>query len=59
MDRETVIKVRNLRNAFGDQVIHDGLDLDVYKGEILGVVGGDLEGVGIEEGGGLSGQERE
>ena len=36
---ETVIKVRGLRNSFGDQVIHEGLDLDVCRGEILGVVG--------------------
>lgn len=47
MERETVIKVRNLRNAFGDQVIHDGLDLDVYKGEILGVVGGSGTGKSV------------
>lgn len=47
MEDETVIKVRNLRNCFGDQVIHDGLDLDVYKGEILGVVGGSGTGKSV------------
>ena len=34
------IRVRGLRNAFGEHVIHDNLDLDVRRGEILGVVGG-------------------
>jgi phospholipid/cholesterol/gamma-HCH transport system ATP-binding protein len=35
-----VIEVRGLVNRFGAQVVHDGLDLDVYRGEILGIVGG-------------------
>ncbi len=34
-----VIRIRGLVNAFGDRVIQDHLDLDVFKGEILGVVG--------------------
>jgi len=29
------ISVRNLRNSFGDQVVHEGRKLDVRKGEIL------------------------
>ena len=41
------IRVRGLRNAFGDQVIHDGLDLDVRRGEILGVVGGSGTGKSV------------
>ena len=44
---ETVIKVRGLRNSFGDQVIHEGLDLDVCRGEILGVVGGSGTGKSV------------
>ena len=39
-EREKVIEVRGLINQFGDYRVHDGLDLDVYRGEILGVVGG-------------------
>ena len=35
-----VISVRGLVNRFGEQTVHDGLDLDVMPGEILGVVGG-------------------
>lgn len=41
------ISVRGLRNSFGDQLIHDGLDLDVRKGEILGVVGGSGTGKSV------------
>jgi phospholipid/cholesterol/gamma-HCH transport system ATP-binding protein len=46
-DRDTVITVRNLRNSFGDQVIHEDLDLDVRRGEILGVVGGSGTGKSV------------
>ncbi|ETH56857.1 ABC transporter, ATP-binding protein [Bordetella pertussis I002] len=35
-----VIAVRGLRTAFGDHVVHDNLDLSVYPGEILALVGG-------------------
>lgn len=38
--QEPIISVRGLVNRFGQQVVHDGLDLDVYPGEILGIVGG-------------------
>jgi phospholipid/cholesterol/gamma-HCH transport system ATP-binding protein len=45
--REVVIKVRGVVNKFGDQVIHDGVDLDVYRGEVLGVVGGSGAGKSV------------
>ncbi len=45
--RETVIEVRGLRNQFGSHVVHDNLDLDVYRGEILGVVGGSGTGKSV------------
>ncbi len=44
---ETVISIRGLRNQFGTQVVHDGLDLDIYRGEILGVVGGSGTGKSV------------
>ena len=44
---KAIITVRHLRNAFGDQVIHDGLDLTVCRGEILGVVGGSGTGKSV------------
>jgi phospholipid/cholesterol/gamma-HCH transport system ATP-binding protein len=37
---ENLIEVRGLLSQFGEQVIHRDLDLDVKRGEILGVVGG-------------------
>lgn len=42
-----VIEVRNLRTQFGSQVIHDGLDLNVRAGEVLGVVGGSGTGKSV------------
>ena len=44
---EPIISVRGLRNQFGAQVVHDGLDLDVRRGEILGVVGGSGTGKSV------------
>jgi|TARA_R100000501_G_scaffold17834_1_gene34215 phospholipid/cholesterol/gamma-HCH transport system ATP-binding protein len=35
-----IIEVKGLVNRFGEQVVHDGLDLTVERGEIIGVVGG-------------------
>ena len=39
MSEEIAIKVRGLVTAYGDHKVHDGLDLDVRKGEVLGVIG--------------------
>lgn len=44
---EPIIKVKGLRNQFGEQVIHDGLDLEVRRGEVLGVVGGSGTGKSV------------
>ncbi len=44
---EPVISIRGLRNSFDEQVVHDGLDLDVYRGEIIGVVGGSGTGKSV------------
>jgi phospholipid/cholesterol/gamma-HCH transport system ATP-binding protein len=46
-EREPVIEVRGLRNSFGEQVVHDGLDLTVCRGEIFGVVGGSGTGKSV------------
>jgi phospholipid/cholesterol/gamma-HCH transport system ATP-binding protein len=42
--REVVISLRGVRTVFGDRVIHDGIDLDVYRGEVLALVGGSGSG---------------
>ena len=46
-DDELAIRVRGLVNRFGSQTVHDGLDLDVRRGEILGVVGGSGTGKSV------------
>ena len=42
-----VIQVRGLVNRFGEQVVHDGVDLEVRRGEIIGVVGGSGSGKSV------------
>jgi len=42
-----IICIRDLRNSFGEQLIHENLDLDVRPGEILGVVGGSGTGKSV------------
>ncbi|MFO1207812.1 MAG: ABC transporter ATP-binding protein [Amaricoccus sp.] len=44
---EAVIEVRGLVNRFGANVIHENLDLDVYRGEVLGIVGGSGTGKSV------------
>jgi phospholipid/cholesterol/gamma-HCH transport system ATP-binding protein len=46
-EAEVVIRVRGLRTQFGAQVVHDGLDLDVRRGEIIAIVGGSGTGKSV------------
>ena len=45
--REHMITIRGLVNRFGSQTVHDGLELDVRRDEILGVVGGSGTGKSV------------
>jgi phospholipid/cholesterol/gamma-HCH transport system ATP-binding protein len=47
MADDTIIRVRGLRTQFGKNVIHNDLDLDVHRGEVLGVVGGSGTGKSV------------
>src|SRR5690606_18341600 len=44
---EYPIVIEGLRNSFGETVVHEGLDLKVKRGEILGVVGGSGSGKSV------------
>ena len=46
-ERTPPIEVRGLVSRFGDHVVHDGLDLTVRRGEVLGVVGGSGAGKSV------------
>lgn len=47
MVTEPLIQVRGLENRFGDHRVHENLDLDLFPGEILGVVGGSGTGKSV------------
>ena len=44
---EPVIQVTGLKTQFGQQVVHENLDLEVRRGEVLGVVGGSGTGKSV------------
>jgi len=44
---ETFISIRDLVNQFGTNRVHDGLSMDVIRGEVLGVVGGSGSGKSV------------
>lgn len=46
-EKDVIIKIRGLVNGFGKKLVHDHLDLDVYRGEVLGVVGGSGAGKSV------------
>ena len=47
MADDPVISVRNLTTRFGATVVHEGLTLDLFRGEVLGVVGGSGNGKSV------------
>lgn len=46
-EADAAIRVRGLVTGFGDMTVHENLDLDVARGEILGVVGGSGTGKSV------------
>jgi phospholipid/cholesterol/gamma-HCH transport system ATP-binding protein len=44
---EPILQVSGLTTRFGKQVIHEGLELEVRRGEVLGVVGGSGTGKSV------------
>jgi len=42
-----VVEVRGLVNRFGDQLVHDGLDMEVRAHEVFGIVGGSGAGKSV------------
>jgi phospholipid/cholesterol/gamma-HCH transport system ATP-binding protein len=41
---EIIIEVKDLKNKLGGQWVHDGIDIDIQKREIIGIVGGSGSG---------------
>lgn len=44
---DIAVEVRGLRSQFGANVIHDNLDMDLRRGEVLGLVGGSGTGKSV------------
>lgn len=44
---DIAIRVRGLTTAFGSHVVHENLDLDVRRGEVLGIIGGSGTGKSV------------
>jgi phospholipid/cholesterol/gamma-HCH transport system ATP-binding protein len=47
MTERPVIRVEGLRTRFGAQVLHDGLELEVRRGEVFAIVGGSGAGKSV------------
>ena len=46
-ERDVVIEVRGLVNGFGSKIVHDHIDLDVYRGDVIGVGAGSGSGKSV------------
>jgi phospholipid/cholesterol/gamma-HCH transport system ATP-binding protein len=46
-DAEPVIRIEGLVTRFGRQIVHDRLDLEIRRGEVMGIVGGSGTGKSV------------
>jgi phospholipid/cholesterol/gamma-HCH transport system ATP-binding protein len=46
-ESDIVVDVRGVVNRFGGQVVHDGLDMQVRRGEVFGILGGSGSGKSV------------
>ena len=46
-EKDIVIRLRGLVNSIGGNVLHDHIDLDVHRGEVIGIVGGSGSGKSV------------
>jgi phospholipid/cholesterol/gamma-HCH transport system ATP-binding protein len=44
---DAIISIRGVTNRFGDQWVHEGVDLDIRRGEVIGIVGGSGSGKSV------------
>ena len=47
MAADSIIRIRDLKTQFGPHVIHDGLNLEVRRGEVIAIVGGSGTGKSV------------
>ena len=45
--KEPIIEIHGLKTQFVSQVIHENLDLTIYRGEVVGIVGGSGSGKSV------------
>jgi phospholipid/cholesterol/gamma-HCH transport system ATP-binding protein len=45
--KDAVLELKNIHKSFGDNHIHRGIDLTLYKGENLGLLGGSGTGKSV------------